>query len=113
MTGSELLSQAAARATTIVNPNGSGGIEHMVVVMMEHRSFDHFLGWLPSASGRTDMIYLATDGNFYPNHPLAPDFQAAGRATRNIAGKGGLSSSTSGRWTAPCSGPRHWISTRA
>jgi phospholipase C len=28
------------------------GIEHVVVVMMENRSFDHFLGWLPNANGR-------------------------------------------------------------
>lgn len=28
------------------------GIEHIIVVMMENRSFDHFLGWLPKANGR-------------------------------------------------------------
>ncbi len=28
------------------------GIEHVVVLMMENRSFDHFLGWLPGAEGR-------------------------------------------------------------
>jgi phospholipase C len=28
------------------------GIEHIVVVMMENRSFDHFLGWVPGADGR-------------------------------------------------------------
>jgi phospholipase C len=28
------------------------GIEHIVVVMMENRSFDHLLGWLPGAEGR-------------------------------------------------------------
>ena len=28
------------------------GIEHVVVVMMENRSFDHFLGWLPGANGK-------------------------------------------------------------
>jgi phospholipase C len=27
------------------------GIDHVVVVMMENRSFDHFLGWLPGANG--------------------------------------------------------------
>lgn len=31
---------------------GESGIEHIVVVMMENRSFDHFLGWLPGARGR-------------------------------------------------------------
>ena len=30
----------------------SSGIDHIVVVMMENRSFDHFLGWLPGADGR-------------------------------------------------------------
>src|SRR5262245_60820302 len=27
------------------------GIDHIVVVMMENRSFDHFLGWEPGADG--------------------------------------------------------------
>ena len=31
---------------------GRSGIEHVVVVMMENRSFDHLLGWLPGADGR-------------------------------------------------------------
>ena len=30
----------------------SSGIDHVVVVMMGNRSFDHFLGWLPGADGR-------------------------------------------------------------
>lgn len=34
------------------------GIDHIVVVMMENRSFDHFLGWLPNANG----IGVAADG---------------------------------------------------
>jgi phospholipase C len=28
------------------------GIDHIVVVMMENRSFDHLLGWMPGADGR-------------------------------------------------------------
>ena len=28
------------------------GIDHIVVLVMENRSFDHFLGWLPGADGR-------------------------------------------------------------
>jgi phospholipase C len=38
-------------AEALPNPAASG-IEHIVVVMMENRSFDHFLGWLPNANGR-------------------------------------------------------------
>jgi phospholipase C len=30
---------------------GRSPIEHVVVVMMENRSFDHFMGWLPGANG--------------------------------------------------------------
>jgi phospholipase C len=33
-------------------PPALSGIEHIVVVMMENRSFDHILGWLPRADGR-------------------------------------------------------------
>jgi phospholipase C len=47
VTGTELLTQAAANASPALLPHGSNGIEHVVVLMMENRSFDHFLGWLP------------------------------------------------------------------
>ena len=78
VTGAELLAQTVARATPATRPRGSNGIEHVVVLMMENRSFDHFLGWLPGADGRLDGIYQATDGHFYANYPLAPDFQGCG-----------------------------------
>jgi phospholipase C len=78
VTGSELLSQAAASAAPARFPHGSRGVEHVVVLMMENRSFDHFLSWLPDADGRHDMTYLSADGNVYPNYPLAPDFQGCG-----------------------------------
>jgi phospholipase C len=42
---------AADAAATLPNPDSSG-IDHIVVVMMENRSFDHFLGWLPGADGK-------------------------------------------------------------
>jgi phospholipase C len=78
LTGAEFLSQTVANAAPALSPHGSNGIEHVVVLMMENRSFDHFLGWLPGAHGRHDMVYLATDGKFYPSYPLAPDFQGCG-----------------------------------
>src|SRR3989441_1566157 len=54
----------------------SSGIEHVVVFMMENRSFDHLLGWLPSADGRqAGLTYLDTAGVPHPTFPLAPDFQ--------------------------------------
>jgi phospholipase C len=78
VTGLDSPLQAGAQAAPAAHPNGSGGIEHVVVLMMENRSFDHFLGWLPGAHGRHNLTYLSTDGNVYPNYPLAPDFQGCG-----------------------------------
>lgn len=40
------------RAVTPRGIAGEAGIDHIVVVMMENRSFDHWLGWLPGAAGR-------------------------------------------------------------
>jgi phospholipase C len=52
------------------------GIEHVVVVMMENRSFDHFLGWAPGADGQqAGLSYPDRIGAMQPTHPLAPDFQ--------------------------------------
>ena len=51
----------------------ASGIEHVVVVMMENRSFDHFLGWLPGANGAQDTTtprYPDAAGRRQPNHHL-------------------------------------------
>src|SRR3989441_6715695 len=53
---------AAAEAATLPAPEQSG-IDHIVVVMMENRSFDHYLGWVPGADGRQGgLSYLDTAG---------------------------------------------------
>ena len=39
-------------STTGIPAPEASGIEHIVVVMMENRSFDHFLGWMPGADGQ-------------------------------------------------------------
>jgi phospholipase C len=46
---------------------GASGIEHVVVVMMENRSFDHFLGWLPGANGKqAGLSYADPSGKLVP-----------------------------------------------
>ena len=94
------------------HPGGSKGIEHVVVLMMENRSFDHFLGWLPGADGRHDMVYESTDGNFYPNYPLAPDFQGCGYSDPDHSWEGFLVQHNFGKMdgflqrpTAPANNP--------
>jgi phospholipase C len=112
LTGTEFLAQTAANAAPALSPHGSDGIEHVVILMMENRSFDHFLSWLPGADGRHDMIYQSTDGNFYPNYPLAPDFQGCGYSDPDHSWEGFLVQHNSGqmdgflqRPTAPASNP--------
>src|SRR5579859_6290841 len=78
LSSAELLTQATAHASPALASHGTNGIEHIVVVMMENRSFDHFLSWLPGANGRSDLVYPAPDGNLYRNYPLAPDYQGCG-----------------------------------
>ncbi|MFJ8196414.1 alkaline phosphatase family protein [Streptomyces sp. NPDC096152] len=47
------------------------GIDHIVVVMMENRSFDHYLGWLPGADGRqSGLKYTDRDGVAHATHHL-------------------------------------------
>jgi len=48
---SGVVADSAGAAPALPAP-ASSGIDHVVVVMMENRSFDHFLGWLPGADGR-------------------------------------------------------------
>jgi phospholipase C len=48
----------------------------VVVLMMENRSFDHVLGWLPGANGRQQALsYVDKDGTAHETWPLEPDFQ--------------------------------------
>jgi phospholipase C len=54
----------------------NSGIEHIVVLMMENRSFDHFLGWVPGADGKqSGLTYIDKSGIAQPSFSLAPDFQ--------------------------------------
>jgi phospholipase C len=50
-------------------------IEHIVVVMMENRSFDHLLGWLPGADGeQAGLQFPDKNGVLQSTRELAPDF---------------------------------------
>ena len=66
---------ASARAAGLPADPADSGIDHIVVVMMENRSFDHFLGWLGGADGQqAGLSYLDGDGVAHPTHHLT-DFQ--------------------------------------
>jgi phospholipase C len=67
-----------AQRPSLPQPQQSG-IDRIVVVMMENRSFDHMLGWVPRADGRqAGLTYTDAAGVAHATYPLAPDFQGCG-----------------------------------
>ena len=78
-------------------PNKSG-IEHVVLVMMENRSFDHFLGWMRNADGRqAGLTYQDSLGVPHSTYPLAPDYQGCGHPDPDHSYTGGRVEYDNGR----------------
>ena len=90
-------SSALRPATTALPKPAQSGIEHIVVVLMENRSFDHYLGWLPGADGRqAGLSYPDDKGVMHKTHHLTerqgcgfndPDHSYAGGRTQFANGK--------------------------
>ncbi|HLG96132.1 MAG TPA: alkaline phosphatase family protein [Bryobacteraceae bacterium] len=60
----------------------NAGFDHVVVLMMENRSFDHLLGWLPNSTGKqAGLAYPDRSGVTHTTYALAPDY--TGCAYRN------------------------------
>src|SRR5688572_15316786 len=71
-------------------PRDTSGVDHIVVVMMENRSFDHFLGWHPTADGqRAGLLYPGIDGLDHATSNLAPDFQGCSHPDPDHTWEGG------------------------
>jgi|HubBroStandDraft_1064217.scaffolds.fasta_scaffold03590_7 phospholipase C len=51
---------AGAALSADVLRTATSQIKHIVVLMMENRSFDHFLGWLPNANGYKPVCHMST-----------------------------------------------------
>jgi phospholipase C len=62
---------AEAAGPAVLPKPADSGIDHIVVVMMENRSFDHYLGWLPGADGRqSGLSYTDAAGAAHATHHL-------------------------------------------
>jgi phospholipase C len=73
---------------TLPKPNKSG-LDHIVLVTMENRSFDHFLGWLPGANGiQAGLSFIDTRGATFPTYQLT-DYQGCGHADPDHSYAGG------------------------
>jgi phospholipase C len=90
-----LLGQSAiARAATgftppFLPPPQQSGIDHVVVLMMENRSFDHFLGWHPRADGRqAGLEYVDENGMTHSTAHLT-EFQGCGHPDPDHSYEGG------------------------
>jgi phospholipase C len=81
---------ASVGAAAAQNVNGQSAIQHIVVVTMENRSFDHFLGWMHQADGRqAGLSYPDRNGVLRATHPLAPDYQGCGHPDPDHSYQGG------------------------
>jgi phospholipase C len=73
-------------------------IDTFVVLMMENRSFNHFVGWLPGADGKqSGLSYVDDDGKTYQTHPLAPDYQGCAYNDPDHSWEGGRAQLNNGR----------------
>jgi phospholipase C len=65
-------------------------VDTIVVLMMENRSFDHYLGWLPGADGRqAGLTYADADGVAHQTRRIAADFQGCGHPDPDHSWEGG------------------------
>src|SRR5919198_4106728 len=65
-------------------------IDTFVVLMMENRSFDHYLGWLPGADGRqAGLEFTNANGQTLATRRLAPDWQGCGHPDPDHSWAGG------------------------
>lgn len=53
----------------------SSGVDHIVAVTMENRSFDHLFGWMPNADGmQAGLTYLDHNGVVHPTYSLSGNY---------------------------------------
>jgi phospholipase C len=73
-------------------------LDTIVVLMMENRSFDHYLGWLPGADGRqAGLRYVDHHGATHATHRLAGTFQGCGFMDPDHSWEGGRTQLDGGR----------------
>ena len=95
--GRRYASALSPDAAGSLGPPEASGIDHVVVVMMENRSFDHFLGWLPKANGKQDNLwYSDRQGVPHPTHHLT-EFQGCGHPDPDHSFEGGRIQFNGGR----------------
>src|SRR4051794_10396150 len=95
-----VIAEAAAkqgRAAALPSPRNLP-IDTFVVLMMENRSFDHYLGWLPGADGiQAGLQYTDAAGLAHPTYRLTGDFQGCAHPDPDHSWAGGRQQLDGGR----------------
>jgi phospholipase C len=94
-----LVAEAARKQRRVQVPSPRNmPIDTFVVLMMENRSFDHYLGWLPGADGRqAGLTYTDFAGQAHQTARLAPDFQGCAHPDPDHSWEGGRAQVNGGR----------------
>jgi phospholipase C len=94
------VTRASASPSRLALPSpASSGIENIVFVCMENRSFDHYLGWLPGAEGRQAGLTFKDDkGVPHATHHLT-ERQGCGFEDPDHSYKGGRLQLAGGKMT--------------
>ena len=75
LSGRKLFAQDVPLSLPALPSPANSGIEHIVVVTMENRSFDHFLGWLPNADGKqAGLSFTDSAGVSHATYSLSGDY---------------------------------------
>ena len=73
-------------------------IDTIVVLMMENRSFDHYLGWMPDADGRqAGLTYTDKKGVQHETQRMSHDFQGCGHPDPDHSWAGGRTQLNGGK----------------
>jgi phospholipase C len=94
-----IVAEAAKRQRRVPLPSPRNlPIDTFVVLMMENRSFDHYLGWLPNADGRqSGLSYVDENGKREATRPLAPDWQGCAYTDPDHSWNGGRAQLNGGK----------------
>jgi phospholipase C len=94
-----LVAEAAQRQREVQLPSARNlPIDTFVVLMMENRSFDHYLGWLPGADGRqAGLEFTDPHGQSHATHRLQTDFQGCAFLDPDHSWQGGRTELDGGR----------------
>jgi phospholipase C len=86
-----IVAEAARRQRQVQLPSPRNlPIDTFVVLMMENRSFDHYLGWLPGADGlQAGLTFTDRSGRAFSTHHLTSDFQGCAHLDPDHSWRGG------------------------